>query len=78
VVDTRRIARRREWVANELQTEIHGLCDSAQTAAALHKQVAVRHSAELSPAKIDQAIGDLCDAKILLSMNGKLLALGIA
>jgi magnesium-protoporphyrin IX monomethyl ester (oxidative) cyclase len=77
VVDTRRIASRREWVANELQTEIHGLCDSAQTAAALHKQIAARHGAEVSPAEIDEAIGALCDAKIVLPMNGKLLALGI-
>ena len=77
VVDTRPIATRRQWVAGELQAEVHSLCDTAQTPASVHKQIAARHGAEIPECEIAAAIGELCDAKILLDMHGKLLALGI-
>lgn len=76
VVDTRRIASRSEWIADELETEVYGLCDAAQSPAALGRQIATRHGAEVSESRMDAAIRSLCDAKILLPMHGKLLALG--
>jgi hypothetical protein len=77
VVDTRRVARLREWIADDLQTEIYSLCDCAQTSVSIHKQMAARRGAEVSTRKIDEAIRALCEAKILLPLQGKLLALAI-
>ena len=76
VTDTRRVARRREWVANELQSEVYGLCDSAQSAASIQKQIAGRHGAEVAETAVAEAIGALRDRKLLLPIQGKLLALG--
>jgi ribosomal peptide maturation radical SAM protein 1 len=75
--DTRRVARRREWVADELQSEVYGLCDSAQNLASVHKQIAARHGAEVAESAVSAAIGTLRDHKLLLPIQGKLLALGI-
>jgi magnesium-protoporphyrin IX monomethyl ester (oxidative) cyclase len=77
IVDTRRVAHQRNWALGELEAEVYGLCDSAQTPAALLKEISARRDAEVSVEEVERAIQTLCDAKVLLQMNGKLLGLGI-
>jgi hypothetical protein len=56
--------------------EIYRLCDSAQTRPAMIHQLSARSGAEVSMQEIDAAIDNVLDTKVLLSLNGKLLALG--
>jgi ribosomal peptide maturation radical SAM protein 1 len=72
-VDTRPCANQKSWTAGELEAEIYRLCDSAQTPSALIK----RHAASVSTQEVEQAIETLCRAKVLLSLNGKLLSVGV-
>lgn len=75
--DTRPCANQRSWTAEGLAAEVYRLCDSAQTRAALVRQMSTRPGAEVSRQEIDPAIDSLLDTKVLLSLNGKLLALGV-
>jgi magnesium-protoporphyrin IX monomethyl ester (oxidative) cyclase len=75
IVDTRQVTHRKDWVAGEIEAEVYRLCDSAQTAAAISKQMAARGVGEVSDSEVRTAIQNLCDAKILLPINGKLLGL---
>jgi ribosomal peptide maturation radical SAM protein 1 len=71
ILDTRACAYQRNWTAGELESNVYRLCDSAQTVGSLVKQLSV-------PAeKIEPAIETLCRAKVLMRLNGKLLALGV-
>lgn len=75
--DTRPCARQTNWTATGLESEIYRLCDSAQTPAALLHQLSAQRGAGVSQPEIDPVIDNLLDAKVLLSLNGKLLALGV-
>ncbi len=75
--DTRPCANQRSWTAEGLAAEVYRLCDSAQTRAALVRQLSTPPGAEVSRQEIDPAIDSLLDTKVLLSLNGKLLALGV-
>src|SRR5215813_2610303 len=76
-LDTRPVARQSSWTAGELETEIYRLCDSAQIPAALANQLSVRRGKQVSLADIEPAIDALVYVKVLLPLNGKLLALGV-
>jgi hypothetical protein len=52
-----------------LEADIYRLCDSAQTRSAL--------KAQLKTPEIEPAIDSLIRSKVLLSLNDKLLAIGI-
>jgi ribosomal peptide maturation radical SAM protein 1 len=77
-IDTRHIAPRQVWTADGLQAEVYRLCDAAQTPAGIMKLISARHNAEVSVEDVGASIQTLCDAKVLLRMNGKLLSLGVA
>jgi hypothetical protein len=62
----------------ELEAEVYRLCDTAQTPAAISKQIAARRDGEVSVEEVKTAIQTLCDAKVLLPINGKLLGLGLS
>jgi ribosomal peptide maturation radical SAM protein 1 len=76
--DTRPCASQRSWTAGGLEAEVYRLCDSAQTRAALIPQLSARRGAEVSRQEIDPAIDNLLENQVLLSLNGKLLALGVS
>jgi hypothetical protein len=75
--DTRPIALHQDWIAGETESQVFRLCDSAQTPAALLKQISTLRAAEVPINEIENAIQILCDAKVMLLMNGKLISLGI-
>ncbi len=77
IVDTRPCARQRNWTAGELESDIYRHCDSAQTLTSLLKQLSTRRGTEVSMQEVEPAIGTLCEAKVLLRLNGKLLAVGV-
>ena len=68
-VDTRPCAIQRTWTIEGLEADIYRLCDSARTPAALKSQ--------LSTEDLEPAINNLLTTQVLLSMNDKLLALGV-
>jgi magnesium-protoporphyrin IX monomethyl ester (oxidative) cyclase len=76
-LDTRPCARQRSWTAGELESEVYRLCDSAQAHPALMKHRFMQRGAPVSIEEIEQAIETLCRAKVLLSLNDKLLAVGV-
>jgi magnesium-protoporphyrin IX monomethyl ester (oxidative) cyclase len=78
VFDTRPCARRPRWTAEALEAEVYRLCDSAQTKAALLAQLSQRSTEEVSLSEAEHAIATLCEAKVLLSLNGKLLSIGVS
>lgn len=78
VFDTRPCARRQRWTADELETEVYRLCDSAQTEAALLSQLSQRSAKEISIPEAEHAIARLCDSKVLLPLNGKFLSIGVS
>lgn len=69
--DTRPCARSRNWTATETESSLYRLCDTAQSPSSLQKQLAT------SPKDFHSAVESLGDAQVLLSMNGKLLALAV-
>src|SRR5262249_29873230 len=77
IIDTRPGALQRNWISGELETEVYDLCDSAQTPAPVLKEISARRGAWVSAQEVEKAIQALCDAKVLLQMNGKLLGLGV-
>ena len=78
VFDTRPCARRQSWTAEELETEVYRLCDSAPTQAALLTQLSQRSTKEISIRDAERAIATLCDSKVLLPLNGRLLSIGVS
>jgi ribosomal peptide maturation radical SAM protein 1 len=76
-LDTRPCAKQRSWTAGELEAEVYRLCDSAQTPPALFKRHFTLRETPVSKQEVEQAIETLCRAKVLLSLNGKLLAVGV-
>ncbi len=77
VLDTRPCARRRSWTAREVEAEVYRLCDSAQTLTGLLAQLSRRRESQVSLDELKSAIAPLCDAKVVLRLNGKLLSLGV-
>lgn len=69
--DTRPCAVLRSWTAEGLEADIYRLCDSAQTRAALNAQL------NTSTPEMDSAIDRLLRTKVLLSLNGKLISIGV-
>jgi ribosomal peptide maturation radical SAM protein 1 len=76
-IDTRSCAYQPSWIAGELEAEIYRLCDSAQAPAALLQQLSNRRGKQVSMREIEPAIECLCEAKVLLELNGKMLGLGV-
>lgn len=68
--DTRPCAIQRSWTIEGLEAEIYRLCDSAQTRKTLKSQL--NATEDLEP-----AISNLLNSKVLLSINDKLLAIGV-
>ena len=68
--DTRPCAIQRSWAIEGLEAEIYRLCDSARTPKALKSQLSVTED-------LEPAISNLLNSKVLLSMNDKLLAIGV-
>jgi magnesium-protoporphyrin IX monomethyl ester (oxidative) cyclase len=77
IADTRPVARRHTWIAGELESDVYRICDSAQTPAAICKQLSPKWGTELPVEQVQAAIQNLCDACILLQINGKVLGLGV-
>jgi magnesium-protoporphyrin IX monomethyl ester (oxidative) cyclase len=75
--DSRPCAGRASWSTEGLSAEIYRLCDSAQTPAALMRELSERGGAELTTRELELAIDALLDARVLLSLKGRLLALGV-
>ena len=69
--DTRPCAIQRSWIVEGLEADIYRLCDSARSLAALKSQLGV------SKEDMELASDNLLDTKVLLSVNDKLLALGV-
>ncbi len=71
--DTRRCAIQRSWIVEGLEADIYRLCDSARSHAALKSQL----GREVSNEDLELAIDNLLNTKVLLSLNDKLLAIGV-
>jgi ribosomal peptide maturation radical SAM protein 1 len=76
-LDTRPCARRRSWSVVGLEADVYRRCDSAQTLPALSRHLSELRGSLVSVEAITQVVESLCADKVLLSMNGKLLALGV-
>ena len=77
IVDTRPCARETHGTTGEAEAEVYRLCDSAQKPEAVLKQLSQRRGREVSLEEIEPAVTTLCEAGLLLRLNGKLLGLGI-
>jgi magnesium-protoporphyrin IX monomethyl ester (oxidative) cyclase len=75
--DTRPCARRRTWTASELQSDIYRMCDSAQSFATLVKRLGTLRATDTLMEHVEEAVEELCEAKVLMRVNGKLLSLGV-
>ena len=75
--DTRPCASRRTWAADGLASAIYRLCDSARPVTAVVKQLSEETGKAISMKEAEPAIDLLCDAKVMLRSNGKLLALAV-
>ncbi|MDT4965637.1 MAG: hypothetical protein QOJ64_374 [Acidobacteriota bacterium] len=75
--DTRPCASQRNWIAEELEADIYRLCDTAQTPTALSSQLSARRGRGVSIQQLEPAIDSLLNTRVLLSLNGKLLAIGV-
>ena len=78
IMDTRPASRQHTWTTGELEAEVYRACDSARTRAAVIREVSVRHPPAATVEDIESAIQVLCEEKLLLPMNGKLLSVGVA
>jgi ribosomal peptide maturation radical SAM protein 1 len=77
IVDTRPCAHQRTWTSGELEAAVYRLCDSAQTPASVLTQLSARRGMEVSAPEVDAAIAALCDTKVMLRVNGRLLGIGV-
>jgi magnesium-protoporphyrin IX monomethyl ester (oxidative) cyclase len=69
VTDTRPCALARNRILTGLEATVYRLCETAQTAMALERS-------GLSWTEAEPAIDALCESRLLLRLNGKLLSLG--
>ena len=76
-VDSRPCARQSTWTMEGLEAEIYRLCDSAQTPAALMHQLSAGGAANVTTSAVESAIDSLLDTQVVLSLKGKVLALGV-
>jgi ribosomal peptide maturation radical SAM protein 1 len=77
ITDTRPGARRTSWTVHGLAAEIYRLCDTAQTPAALLKQLSARRGTAVSAQEAEAPLETLCEPNLILRLNGKLLSLGV-
>jgi hypothetical protein len=77
ITDTRPCAHQNRWTVNGMAAEIHRLCHTGQTTAALLKQLSARAGAHVSVHEMETALGTLYEHKIILRLSGKLLSLGV-
>lgn len=75
--DTRPCAIQRNWTIEGLEADIYRLCDSARTPSALKSQLSTAHGRQISLEELERAISNLLGSKVLLSLNEKLLAIGV-
>ncbi|HKU76062.1 MAG TPA: RiPP maturation radical SAM C-methyltransferase [Pyrinomonadaceae bacterium] len=71
--DTRPYAIQRNWTVEGLEANVYRMCDSAQKPTTLHSA----WGKDFSTNEINSAIDNLLLTKVLLSMNDKLLAIGV-
>ena len=71
--DTRPCAIQRDWTVAGFEADVYRMCDSAQKPSTLHSILGKDSSTD----NIDSAIRNLLLNKVLLSMNEKLLAIGV-
>jgi magnesium-protoporphyrin IX monomethyl ester (oxidative) cyclase len=76
-LDTRPCARHRSWSTDGLGAAIYRLCDSAQTRTGLMHRLSTERGTDVTVAEVESAIAELLDAKVMLSLKGKVLALGV-
>ncbi len=76
-IDTRPCSNQRSWTAGEFESDLYRLCDSAQTPASLIKRLSADRETEVTREELDQAINNLCRAKVLLSVSGRLVGVGV-
>jgi magnesium-protoporphyrin IX monomethyl ester (oxidative) cyclase len=77
-LDTRPCAPRKVWTAGGLHSDIYRLCDSAQSFSTLLEVLGALRDKEVSAKDVEEAVEDLCEAKVLLRVRAKLLSLGIS
>jgi ribosomal peptide maturation radical SAM protein 1 len=75
--DTRPCAIQRSWTVAGLEADIYRLCDAARPLAALKSQLSATRGSEVSAEELEPAINNLLTTKTLLSLNDKLLAIGV-
>jgi len=66
------------WTAGGLHSDIYRLCDSAQSFSTLLEVLGALRDKEVSAKDVEEAVEDLCEAKVLLRVRAKLLSLGIS
>ena len=76
VFDTRGISGEQTWNTGKLEAEVYRACDSARAPAAVKKVLSDRLA--VSRDEIQSAIDTLCEAKVVLPINDKLLSIGVA
>ena len=77
IMDTRPTAHQPSWTTGELEAEVYRACDSARTAAAVIRELSGCDSRATRVEEIESAIQTLCQEKVLLPINGKLLSIGV-
>jgi magnesium-protoporphyrin IX monomethyl ester (oxidative) cyclase len=77
IADTRPCAGRRIPTLRGLAADIYRLCDAAQTPAALLQQLSKRRGTDVTSEEADAAIEALDEAKLILRLSGRIVALGI-
>lgn len=76
--DTRPCASQESWTVGTIESDVYRFCDEAQTPAELKSQLNARRGSEVPDAEREAAIESLLHRKVLLSLNGKLLAIGVS
>jgi ribosomal peptide maturation radical SAM protein 1 len=75
--DSRPGAARAAWTVGGLEAAVYRLCDSAQTPAALAQQLTAQSAGEVTAPEVESAIRELLDTRVVLSLKGRVLALGV-
>jgi len=75
--DSRPCTNRTDWTTDGLAANIYRLCDSAQTSAVLIRRLSEQRGTEILMHEFEAAIDSLIEAKVVLPLGGKLLAVGV-
>jgi len=78
LVDTRPVSGQQAWIMGELETKVYRFCDSARTPEAVTKVLSGSQDMNAEVEDVQSAIQKLCESRVLLPINGKLLSLGVA